>query len=202
MPQGIQATPQTLFPSTPQNDPTCSHVRDQSTVTVYAGPEIGSGSIVHASGVVLTNHHVIEKAGGELSVKFLDGRQYQGTVIADDQQADQALIKLQANEQFTPVQFPPSPSTPESGTPVVAIGSPYGKPGVTTEGKIGRPQKPGDTMHSARLDPGNSGGPLLKKGSCEFVGLNKGIMSQSNPRYIATSIERVYPFIQKYLTGG
>jgi S1-C subfamily serine protease len=199
--------PQSSSPSTPKNDPDCSYVRDQSVVTVFVDKGLGSGSVVHPSGLILTNDHVVAEArNGQVQVKFYDGRKYRGKVVSDDPRMDQALIQIDNpnQEQFPAVQFPSPPSTPPQGTPVVAIGSPKGKEGVITKGDIGRSVRQGDTMHSAFLNHGNSGGPLLKQGTCEFVSLNKGILPQAPEPYqfTSTAVEAVYPFIQKYLSNG
>jgi S1-C subfamily serine protease len=199
------APPPTPVPTpqpTPINDPECKHIRDQSVVKIQAGPEIGSGSVV-ADKIVLTNHHVVEKSGGSVELEFLDGRKFPGEVIADVpmEQGDMALIKVDTQEQIPIVKM--EDATPPEGTKVVAIGTPYGEAGVITSGEItaGDSQSSGemDISHTAQLEPGNSGGPLLKSGVCTFVGLNKGVIKNGSGQInLATKVEVVKPFISQH----
>ncbi len=150
----------------------------QAVVTIYAGPEIGSGSIVSPDGLVITNLHVVSEVMGgrgqkRVSVRAADGNRYPGQVIATDRQYDLALIQLGARDQFPFV--PLSSGNVQSGQKVCAIGSPFGRPGVLTRGTLSKIRQNGDLQSNVVLNPGNSGGPLLNLQG-EMIGVNKAIL--------------------------
>jgi S1-C subfamily serine protease len=150
----------------------------KAVVTVYAGREIGSGSIVSAAGLVITNNHVVRRLGKRgLSVTTLEGDRYDGRVIATDQRHDLALLQLTLPQTKT-ISLPAVPfstvGTAEVGASVCAIGSPFGKAGMITQGSVINILPNGDLESDVVLKPGNSGGPLLNA-SGEMVGINKGV---------------------------
>ncbi|HEY9618542.1 MAG TPA: trypsin-like peptidase domain-containing protein, partial [Microcoleaceae cyanobacterium] len=131
-----------------------------AVVTVFAGREIGSGSIVSADGLVITNNHVIRGSqNGYVFVRTAAGTRYPGQVIATDVRKDLALIQLNTQDQLPVVQL--ASSSVQAGDSVYAIGSPYGRPGVMTSGNFSRVRENGDLQSQVILRPGNSGGPLL-----------------------------------------
>jgi serine protease Do len=165
-------------------------------VTVYAGKEIGSGSIIRADGLVITNHHVVQNAinhpGGEwLSIQTFDGTRYTGNVIGSDRTNDLALIQLVTHKKFPTVPMA-SRKSAQPGQKVWAIGSPFGFPGVLTEGILTVVKPNGDLQSTVILKPGNSGGPLLNLGG-ELIGINKAILQfpagQNSGNSLATSVE-------------
>lgn len=145
-----------------------------AVVTVRAGREIGSGSIVSANGIVITNHHVVKRLGDRtLSVQTQDGSQYVGQVIASDRRNDLALIQLENRSALPTVRLAVS-STPVIGEAVCAVGSPFGQAGTVTQGTLVRILPNGDLQSSVELQPGNSGGPLINAQG-EMIGVNKGV---------------------------
>ncbi|HEY9909502.1 MAG TPA: trypsin-like peptidase domain-containing protein [Thermosynechococcaceae cyanobacterium] len=152
-----------------------------AVVTVYAGKEIGSGSIVSPEGVVLTNNHVVRDAGQRqartISVKLADGSRYPGQLVSTDTRNDLALIKISANRQFPTVPLANADGV-QAGQRVCAIGSPFGKSGVITEGTFTNFRSNGDLKSAVVLRPGNSGGPLLNARG-EMIGVNKAIWQSS-----------------------
>lgn len=174
-----------------------------AVVTVFAGREIGSGSLVSSNGLVITNNHVVNGAvGSRVSARTFNGQSYSGQVIAIDRRSDLALIQLQTGEQLPTVTL--ATSTPQSGEPVLAIGSPYGRPGVLTTGTFSSVRSNGDLQSRVVLQPGNSGGPLLNA-SGEMVGVNKAILESiqgSNTGIsIATNVQTVRSFIAQNSAG-
>ncbi|MBD2019645.1 trypsin-like peptidase domain-containing protein, partial [Leptolyngbya sp. FACHB-36] len=100
-----------------------------AVVTIYSGREIGSGSIISADGVVITNHHVVQesvRSGGrkQIYVKLASGDRYTGQILGTDTRNDLALVKLAAQKSFPTVPF--AGLQPQAGQGVCAIGSPYG----------------------------------------------------------------------------
>lgn len=150
-----------------------------AVVTVHAGREIGSGSIVSQSGLVITNYHVVQgMRGSNLYVKTDSGQQYSGQVIAGDRSNDLALIRLQNSGNLPVVPLASSGFT-DLGQSVCAIGSPFGQPGVVTQGKLVKILPNGDLQSDVTLKPGNSGGPLVNSRG-EMIGINKGVARSSS----------------------
>lgn len=148
---------------------------NSAVVTVIPGKGVGSGSIVSPDGLVITNNHVVKHLGNRtLYVKLSDGSRYEGKVIAIDRVNDLALIRAKTQSALPTIQFS-AERTPTVGQAVCAIGSPYGQPGVITEGVLRRVLRNGDLQSDLVLKPGNSGGPLLNVRS-EMIGVNKRII--------------------------
>lgn len=174
-----------------------------AVVTVFAGREIGSGSVVSSNGLIITNNHVVNGAvGSQVSATTSNGQRYQGQVIAIDRRSDLALIQLQTRGQLPTV--PLANSTPQSGEAVLAIGSPYGRPGVLTTGTFSSVRSNGDLQSRVVLQPGNSGGPLLNTLG-EMVGVNKAILESAQGSNtgisIATNVQTARSFIAQNSAG-
>jgi len=134
-----------------------------------AGSGLGSGFIVDANGLIVTNAHVVRGAQ-RVAVALGDGRSFAGTVVARDDQNDLALVKIDA--QNLPVAELGDSSALRSGQVAIAIGNPLGYARTVTVGVVsatGRTlsETPGNQpiqdliQTSAQINPGNSGGPLL-----------------------------------------
>lgn len=176
-----------------------------AVVTVYAGREIGSGSIVSSSGapLVLTNNHVI-RGSAQVYVRMADGRRIPGQVIGTDVRQDLALIQLNTAEALPTVQIAGNTGI-QPGQPVLAIGSPYGRPGVMTQGTFTAVRSNGDLQSRVILEPGNSGGPLLNTLG-EMIGVNKAILESSRGGNtgisISTSGAAARNFIERVRPGS
>jgi serine protease Do len=135
---------------------------------------VGSGIILSADGLILTNAHVVA-GGGSLTVQLQDGRQLPGTVVSSDAAKDLAIVRVQATG-LTPAQIGKS-SAIKVGESVVAIGTPLGEYAESvTAGIISATdrtitvggdrrgqsvQLSGLLQTDAAINPGNSGGPLI-----------------------------------------
>ncbi len=181
-----------------------------AVVTIRSGPRTGSGSIITADGLVLTNEHVI-RAGQPaiaanaitVSVNLADGRRYTGQVIALDRPNDLALLQL-VSETGELVSGLPTVQLAiadqlDVGERVYAIGSPFGLSGTLTTGILSRIDPNGDLQTDASLNPGNSGGPLLNANG-QLIGVNKAIMTREGNTGIgfATSVRTAVAFMQQY----
>ncbi|MDX2230333.1 MAG: trypsin-like peptidase domain-containing protein [Leptolyngbyaceae cyanobacterium bins.349] len=172
-------------------------------VTVYAGREIGSGSIVTANGLVITNNHVV-RGVAQVYVRTAEGRRIPGQVISTDSRYDLALIQLNTSESLPTVQLSNGAGI-QPGQPVVAIGSPYGRPGVMTQGTFASMRSNGDLQSRVTLEPGNSGGPLLNTQG-EMIGINKAILESARGANtgisISTSAAIARSFIERSRPGA
>ena len=144
---------------------------------------LGSGVIVDASGTVLTNAHVVERAT-EIEAVTADGKKFKAKLVGVDRRTDLAVLRLQGTGPFPAASLGDSDKS-KVGDWVLAIGSPFGLQQTVTAGIIsakGRSigQGPFDDFlqTDAAINPGNSGGPLVNM-SGEVVGINSAILSRS-----------------------
>ncbi|MBW8847303.1 MAG: trypsin-like peptidase domain-containing protein [Burkholderiales bacterium] len=149
------------------------------------GPQLGLGSgvIISADGVLLTNNHVVEGAS-DIEVQLSDGRQAQATLVGTDPETDVAVLKI---------SLPDLPAIPlgdaaslQVGDVVLAIGNPFNVGQTVTSGivsALGRNQLGINTFENfiqtdAAINPGNSGGALVDADG-RLVGINTAIFSRS-----------------------
>ena len=125
----------------------------------------GSGFIVSADGLVLTNAHVIAHAS-EVTVKLTDRREFKAKVLGSDAKTDVAVLKIEA--AGLPVVAIGQPANLSVGEWVLAIGSPFGLDNTVTTGVVSAKGRtlPDDytvpfIQTDAAINPGNSGGPLF-----------------------------------------
>ena len=144
---------------------------------------LGSGFIVDASGIVVTNNHVIEGAD-EVTVTLQDNTVLKATVVGRDERTDIAVLKVSPDKPLPAVTFGDSDRS-RVGDWVLAIGNPFGLGGSVTAGIVsarGRDiqQGPYDNFiqTDAAINRGNSGGPLFNMDG-EVVGINTAIYSPS-----------------------
>lgn len=142
----------------------------------------GSGFIVSADGLIMTNAHVVRDAT-EVIVKLTDRREFTAKVLGSDPKTDVAVIKIDAKN------LPTVPlgraSDLKVGEWVLAIGSPFGFENSVTAGVVSAKGRslPDDgfvpfIQTDVAVNPGNSGGPLFNARG-EVVGINSQIYSQS-----------------------
>jgi serine protease Do len=145
---------------------------------------LGSGVIVDASGIVLTNAHVVERAA-EIEVVTADAKKHKAKLVGVDRRTDLAVLKLQGGGPFPSATLGDSDKM-KVGDWVLAIGSPFGLQQTVTAGIIsakGRSIDPSNAFSDflqtdAAINPGNSGGPLVNM-SGEIIGINSAILSRS-----------------------
>ncbi len=139
----------------------------------------GTGFIIDASGLILTNNHVVEDAD-EIDVILLDERHFPATVVGRDPETDVALVKIDTGEDL-PVARLGDSNALQVGDWVIAIGNPYGLDHTVTVGvvsakerRIGMGNYDRFIQTDAMINPGNSGGPLVDIRG-EVVGINTAI---------------------------
>jgi serine protease Do len=142
----------------------------------------GSGFIVDASGIVLTNAHVVEGAD-EVRVRLSDRREFKGKVLGADSATDIAVVRIDAKD--LPTVKLGDPSKLRVGEWVIAIGSPFGFENSVTAGIVSATSRslPEGTyvpfiQTDAAVNPGNSGGPLFNMAG-EVIGINSQIYSRT-----------------------
>ena len=142
----------------------------------------GSGFIVSADGLILTNAHVVRGAD-EVTVKLTDRREFKAKVLGQDDKTDVAVLKIDASGLPTL----PLGNTRQLavGEWVLAIGSPFGFENSVTAGVVSAKGRslPDEGMvpfiqTDVAVNPGNSGGPLINA-SGQVVGINSQIYSRS-----------------------
>ncbi len=143
----------------------------------------GSGFIIDAAGVIMTNNHVVANAD-EVRVRLHDGREFVATDIKTDPRTDVAVLRIQNAGELHALRLGDSQRA-EVGDWVVAIGNPFGLDLTVTAGIISaKGRGPGilereDFIQTdAAINPGNSGGPLLNLNG-EVIGINTAIESRS-----------------------
>ena len=148
---------------------------------------LGSGVIIGADGVIVTNTHVVK--GGtetEIRVALADKREFDARVVAQDERTDLAVLKIESREANFPfLEFSNSDEI-EVGDVVLAIGNPFGVGQTVTSGIISATTRTemaqSDTQvfmqTDAAINPGNSGGALVDM-SGRLVGINTMIFSQT-----------------------
>ncbi len=141
----------------------------------------GSGFIVSADGLVVTNNHVVEGAR-EIVVTLADREEYAATVVGRDPKTDLALLKIAPRKELPAVPLGDS-DTLRVGEWVVAIGNPFGLSNTVTAGIVSAKGRvigagPYDDFiqTDASINPGNSGGPLFNLRG-EVVGINTAIVA-------------------------
>jgi putative serine protease PepD len=165
--------------------------------------ELGSGIILTADGMILTNSHVVASVANAPTqssavVKFHDGRSMPFTVVATDPRDDVAVVRAQGISGLTPISFGTSNDL-RVGQQVVAVGSPLGLGDTVTVGVISGLNRPvlTDTDNQvaaydaiqtdAPLNPGNSGGALVDMNG-RLVGMNSAAPDRLGPVQLEGSI--------------
>ena len=141
----------------------------------------GSGFIIDASGIIVTNNHVVDHAD-KIVVSLTDGRQLPAQVLGRDELTDVAVIKVQSNEALPSVPWGDSRRA-EVGDWILAAGNPFGLGGSVSVGIIsaqGRDLGSGPFDNFLQLDapinPGNSGGPVFNMEG-QVIGVSSVIVS-------------------------
>jgi len=146
---------------------------------------LGSGVIVDASGLVVTNNHVIENAD-QIKVALADKREFDAVLVLKDERSDLAVLRIMdGRERFTAVDFGDSDAL-EVGDVVLAVGNPFGVGQTVTHGivsavartQVGITDYQFFIQTDAAINPGNSGGALVDIGG-RLVGINTAIFSRS-----------------------
>ena len=152
---------------------------------------LGSGFIIDKSGIVVTNNHVIQDA--EDIIVRVNDKEFKAKVIGADPLSDIAVLRLDTNEKFIPVEFGDSDKA-RIGDWVIAIGNPFGLGGTVTSGiisarnrSIGLSRYEDYIQTDASINSGNSGGPLFDMNG-DVIGINTAILGRNGSIGIGFSI--------------
>ena len=143
---------------------------------------LGSGFIITADGIILTNAHVVAEAS-EITVKLTDRREFEAKVLGVDKRTDIAVLKIEAKN--LPAVKIGHASELKVGEWVAAIGSPFGFENTITSGIVSAKARalPDENyvpfiQTDVAANPGNSGGPLFNMDG-EVIGINSQIFSRT-----------------------
>jgi len=153
---------------------------------------LGSGFIIDEKGIVITNNHVIQDAE-DIVVRVGGDKEYKATIIGADPLSDIAVLQIDSNKKFIPVQFGDSDKA-RIGDWVIAIGNPFGLGGTVTSGiisarnrSIGLSRYEDYIQTDASINSGNSGGPLFDLNG-DVIGINTAILGKGGSIGIGFSI--------------
>lgn len=200
--------------------PSVVSITSETTVQNFFGQTgtssgAGTGIIVSADGLILTNKHVVPDGNSTFSVITNEGKEYPAKVVARDPRNDIALVKIDTSG-LKAASLGDS-SAVQVGQQVVAIGNALGQyQNSVTSGIIsgrGRPVTASDSdgnsaeqlqnllQTDAAINPGNSGGPLVDLGG-SVIGINTAVSSQGQNLGFALPINEAKQAIASYLKDG
>lgn len=170
---------------------------------------IGSGFVVRADGLVITNNHVVDGAS-KVEVKLADGRLFSAKVLGQDPTTDVAVLKLEGASGLPTVRLGSSDSL-SVGDWVLAIGSPMGLEQTATTGIVSAKKRGSLGLYSnsyvdfvqtdAAISPGNSGGPLFNLNG-EVVGMNTAIAAMGRGLGFAVPVDQIKTVVPQLHAKG
>ena len=170
---------------------------------------LGSGFVIDAAGIVITNNHVIADAN-EITVIFNDGQRLKAELVGRDAKVDIAVLRVKPEKPLKAVKFGDSGKI-RVGDWVMAVGNPFGLGGTVTVGILSARNRninsgPYDDylQTDASINKGNSGGPLFAMNG-EVVGVNTAILSPSGGSVgigFASPASVVKPIVDQLLQFG
>jgi S1-C subfamily serine protease len=169
---------------------------------------MGSGVVVAPDGYILTNSHVVH-AARRLATTFTDGTQAKATLIGDDPATDLAVVRAEASD--LPYASLGDSAALRVGQLVIAMGNPLGFQSTVSTGVVsalGRALRSREgrlieniIQHTAPLNPGNSGGPLLDSRG-QIVGINTAIIMMAQGIGFAIPANTARWVVSQLLTHG
>lgn len=167
---------------------------------------VGSGAVVHESGFIVTNAHVVSRAS-DVQVTFADKQTWPATVVAVDPEHDLAVLKVDAPRPLAIQKLGRSHDI-MVGETVVAIGNPMGLQHTVTTGIVSAVDRDlqfgedvsykGLIQTDAPINPGNSGGPLLNLNG-ELIGINTAIRGDAQNIGFAIPVDRLWELLPQLL---
>ncbi|MBX3313199.1 MAG: trypsin-like peptidase domain-containing protein [Actinobacteria bacterium] len=179
-----------------------------STDSIFGGA--GSGVVVSADGLIVTNAHVVASSGGRISVRFHDGQTAAASLVGASTSDDIALLRADRTG-LTPATLGSSADL-RVGDDVVAIGNALalGDEPSVTKGIVSAKNRSIDDgeislshliQTDAAINPGNSGGPLVNAAG-EVVGINTAIIEGAQSVGFSIAIDEVEALLPELEAGG
>jgi serine protease Do len=176
----------------PPGSPFEDMFREFGTPQERKSAALGSGFIIDEKGIVITNNHVIQDAD-DIIVRVNGDQEFKAKVLGADPLMDIAVLQLETDEKFIPVEFGDSDKA-RIGDWVIAIGNPFGLGGTVTAGiisarnrSIGLSRYEDFIQTDASINSGNSGGPLFDMNG-NVIGINTAILGRNGSIGIGFSI--------------
>jgi serine protease Do len=171
----------------------------------------GSGVVIDASGVVLTNDHVIRGAN-RITATFADGQSFPADLVGTAPELDLAVLRIRSAPDNPPLTAVEVGASGELllGEPVIAIGNPFGLGHTVTTGVISAVSRPLETddrvyqdfiQTDASINPGNSGGPLLDV-TGRLIGINTAIRPDAEGIGFAIPVDRAVKVARDLIQFG
>ena len=185
--------------------------RDFGTVRPRVQNSLGSGVILSAQGIVVSNYHVVGQAT-DIRVVLSDRREFSARVLLGDEESDLAILQLEGGVDLPFLEFRDSDRV-EVGELVLAIGNPFGVGQTVSSGIVSGLARTIAASQSARgyfiqtdapINPGNSGGALIDV-SGRLIGINTLILSRSggsNGIGLAIPANLVAQFVEQAMQGA
>ena len=168
----------------------------------------GSGFVITPDGYVVTNSHVVAQAR-DVQAAFVDGRRLDALVVGSDPPTDLAVIRV-SGANFPYAELGDS-SALRVGQLVIAVGNPFGFQSTVSTGVVsalGRALRSQDgrlieniIQHTAPLNPGNSGGPLVDSRG-RVVGINTAIIAMAQGIGFAIPADTARTVVAQLITRG
>src|SRR5579864_9154412 len=202
----VQAPMSPLF-----SDPLFAQLFGNPQMRQRVQQSLGSGVIVRADGVILTNNHVVQ-GGSDIVVALSDKREFKAKVLLSDPRTDVAVLKIDTHgEQLATVPFADSDKI-QVGDLVLAVGDPFGVGQTVTMGivsalartQVGATDYQFFIQTDAAINPGNSGGALVTTDG-RLAGINTAIYSRTGEYAgigFATPANLVRRVVEGALGGG
>lgn len=168
----------------------------------------GSGVVLDPKGIIVTNEHLISKAT-MIRVKFMNGKEYDASVLGSDPEFDIALLKITGKNDFPYLQVRKR-APARVGERAIVIGNPYGLSSSVTMGVVsatGRNLRIDSKVYvnliqtDAAINPGNSGGALLD-GNGDLLGIVTAIYGEGKGIGFAIPIDDVMNMLSEFLESG
>lgn len=180
---------------------------DPGDVVKVPASSLGSGFIIHESGYIVTNHHVVDRAR-QIDVELADGRKLPAELISSDAESDLAILKISSDKPLLALPLGDS-SDLLIGESVIAVGNPMGFSHSVSTGIVSANHRElrderdevllSDLIQTdAAINPGNSGGPLLNAYG-QVIGINTAIRGDAQNIGFAIHVNRLRDLIPELM---